>query len=102
THKTKTYILSLHDALPIFKKHLKNYQTKTRTKISFDKIDYNFMQAFQIFLIGWEEVNEKTGFVKTLNNITIAKQLSTLKTFLGYARRQGIKVTEGYKDSSRK
>ena len=82
------------------KKHLKNYQTKTRTKIRFNKIDYNFMQAFQNFLIGWEEVNEKTGFVKTLNNITIAKQLSTLKTFLGYARRQGIKVNEGYKDFS--
>ncbi|MEX2568543.1 MAG: phage integrase SAM-like domain-containing protein [Cyclobacteriaceae bacterium] len=28
-------------------KHLKNYQAKTRTKIRFDKIDYNFMQAFQ-------------------------------------------------------
>lgn len=82
------------------KKHLKNYQSKTRTKIRFDKIDYNFMQAFQNFLIGWEEVNEKTGFVKTLNNITIAKQLSTLKTFLGYARRQGIKVNDGYKDFS--
>lgn len=82
------------------KKHLKNYQTKSRTKIRFNKIDYSFMQAFQNFLIGWEEVNEKTGFVKTLNNITIAKQLSTLKTFLGYARRQGIKVNEGYKDFS--
>jgi integrase len=82
------------------KKHLKNYQAKTRTKIRFNKIDYSFMQAFQNFLIGWEEVNEKTGFVKTLNNITIAKQLSTLKTFLGYARRQGIKVNEGYKDFS--
>ncbi|MEX2568542.1 MAG: hypothetical protein WD431_21550 [Cyclobacteriaceae bacterium] len=31
-----------------------------------------------------------------MNNITIAKQLSILKTFLGYARRQGIKVNDGY------
>lgn len=82
------------------KKHLKNYQAKTRTKIRFDKIDYNFMQAFQNFLIRWKEVHEKTGSVKTLNNITISKQLSTLKTFLGYAKRQGIKVNDGYKDFS--
>lgn len=82
------------------KKHLKNYEAKTRTKIRFEKIDYNFMQAFQNHLIGWEEVHETTGKLKTLNNITIAKQLSTLKTFLGYAKRQGIKVNEGYKDFS--
>ncbi len=82
------------------KKHLKNFQAKSRTKIRFDKIDYNFMQAFQNHLIGWEEVHETTGKVKTLNNITIAKQLSTLKTFLGYAKRQGIKVNDGYKDFS--
>ncbi|WP_339905359.1 site-specific integrase [uncultured Cyclobacterium sp.] len=82
------------------KKHLKNYETKTRTKIRFDKIDYNFMHAFQNHLIGWEEVHETTGTVKTLNNITIAKQLSTLKTFLGYAKRQGIKVNDGYKEFS--
>ncbi|SHN22931.1 Site-specific recombinase XerD [Cyclobacterium lianum] len=82
------------------KKHLKNYEAKTRSKIRFDKIDYNFMQAFQNHLIGWEEVHETTGTVKTLNNITIAKQLSTLKTFLGYAKRQGIKVNDGYKEFS--
>ena len=55
---------------------------------------------FKTILIGWEEVHETTGTVKTLNNITIAKQLSTLKTFLGYARRQGIKVNDGYKEFS--
>jgi integrase len=82
------------------KRHLKNFQAKTRNNFRFDKVDYNFMQSFQNFLIGWEEVHETTGTVKTLNNITIAKQLSTLKTFLGYARRQGIKVNEGYKDFS--
>lgn len=82
------------------KKHLKNYQIKTKTNIRFDKIDYSFMHAFQNFLIGWEEVHETTGTVKTLNNITIGKQLSTLKTFLGYAKRQGIKVNDGFKDFS--
>ncbi|SHM88391.1 Site-specific recombinase XerD [Cyclobacterium lianum] len=82
------------------KYHLKNYEAKTRTKIRFDKIDYTFMQSFQNFLIGWEKVHETTGTVNTLNNITIAKQLSTLKTFLGYAKRLGIKVNDGYKDFS--
>ena len=33
-----------------------------------------------------------------LNNTTIAKALSTLKTFLGYARSQGIKVNDSYRD----
>jgi integrase len=33
-----------------------------------------------------------------LNNTTIAKALSTLKTFLGYARRNGIKVNDSYRD----
>ncbi|WP_158859765.1 site-specific integrase [Lunatibacter salilacus] len=82
------------------KKHLKNYQIKTKTNIRFDKIDYSFMHAFQNFLIGWEERHETTGTLKTLNNITIGKQLSTLKTFLGYAKRQGIKVNDGFKDFS--
>ena len=80
------------------KNHLKNYEVKTRNKIRFENIDYTFMQSFQNFLIGWEKVHETTGTVNTLNNITIAKQLSTLKTFLGYAKRLGIKVNDGYKD----
>lgn len=80
------------------KKHLNNYQKKTKHKIQFEKIDYSFMQSFQNFLIGWKEIHIKTKREKTLNNISIAKQLSTLKTFLGYAKRQGIKVNTGYKD----
>src|SRR5690606_509487 len=67
------------------KKHLTNYQNHTRSKVRFDSIDYNFLQSFQNFLIGWEEVNEKTKRVSTLNNTTISKQLRTLKTFLSYA-----------------
>ena len=74
------------------KKHLNKYQKKTKQIIQFSKIDYSFMQSFQNFLIGWKEVNKKTKGEKTLNNISIAKQLSTLKTFLGYAKRQGIMV----------
>ena len=33
-----------------------------------------------------------------LNNTTIAKQLSTVKTFLNYAKKQGVIVSDKYKD----
>lgn len=80
------------------KKYLQGYESKMRTKLTFDKIDYSFMQSFQNFLINWKEVNKKTKRVKTINNITIAKQLSTLKTIMGYAKRNGIEVNNGYRD----
>lgn len=80
------------------KKHLQNYQIAKRTKIRFDKIDNAFMRSFQNFLIQWEEVNPNTKRVKTLNNVTIAKQLTTFKTFLNYAKFEGIEVSEKYKD----
>src|SRR5690606_749337 len=35
---------------------------------------------------------------KTVHHVTIAKELSTLKTLLNYAKRSGIKVSDGYKD----
>ncbi len=43
--------LSVYKAL---KRHLKNCQRYTRTKVKFDKIDFNFHQSFQNFLIKWE------------------------------------------------
>ncbi len=82
------------------KKHLTNYQNHTRIKVRFDQIDYNFLQGFQRFLIDWEEVNENTKRVSTLNNTTISKQLRTLKTFLSYAKKKGIEVNPGHKDFS--
>lgn len=82
------------------KKHLTNYQNHSRSKVRFDQIDYNFLQAFQGFLISWEETNEKTKRVSSLNNTTISKQLRTLKTFLSYAKKKGISVNPGHKDFS--
>ncbi len=70
------------------KRHLEAYQKHTRTKVRFSEMDYAFFQSFQNFLIKYREIN----------NVTIAKQLSTLKTFLGYALKNGIKVADGYKD----
>lgn len=79
------------------RKHLKNYESaKRENKVRFDRIDYHFMEGFQRFLVEWEERTKK-GTVKTLNNITIAKQISTLKTFLGYAQKLGIEVNPSYK-----
>lgn len=82
--------LSVYKAL---KKHLRAYELAKNTKVRFDKMTYDFFTSFQNFLI-----NHTTDQGKTLNNITIAKQLSTLKTFLNYAKRSGIKFGDGYKD----
>lgn len=70
------------------KNHLQLYQHETKHKVRFETIDYSFFQRFQAFLINQGK----------LNNTTIAKALSTLKTFLSYARKNGIKVNDSYRD----
>ena len=82
------------------KNHLLAYQTETRHKVRFETIDYAFFQRFQNFLIGRTKTNASGEVSSLLNNTTIAKALSTLKTFLGYARKNGIKVNDSYKDFS--
>jgi site-specific recombinase XerD len=79
------------------KNHLQAYQQETKKKIAFDKIDYSFFQSFQNFLIGRTKTVKGKTF-PMLNNTTIAKQLSTVKTFLNYAKKQGINVSDKYKD----
>lgn len=77
------------------KNHLQAYQQQTKIKVTFDKIDKSFFQSFQNFLVGRKkEVAGKE--VPLLNNITIAKQLSTLKTFLNYAKDCDIEVNGNY------
>ncbi len=77
------------------RKHLQDYEAANRVSLSFDKIDYAFMESFQKFLLNKEI---KIGDTKRkLQNTTIAKQLSTLKTFIGYAKKYGIEVNETYK-----
>ncbi|MFD2961004.1 MULTISPECIES: phage integrase SAM-like domain-containing protein [Olivibacter] len=73
--------------------HLQAFEAHTKRKVRFDEINYAFFQSFHNFLI-----EHKTEKGKTLNNITIAKQLSTLKTFLGYARKHGIVTNDSYRD----
>lgn len=87
--------LSVYKAL---KNHLIAFRQETKKKISFDAIDYSFFQSFQNFLLTITKVDKSGVEYKTLNNTTIAKQLSTVKTFLNYAKRQGLQVSDKYKD----
>lgn len=77
--------------------HLINYCKDTGKKVTFDNIDYNFFQSFQNYLY-LDKVDSNGKVTKGLNNTTAAKQLSTIKTFLNYARKQGIEVSAKYKD----
>ncbi|MBO9683586.1 MAG: site-specific integrase [Flavisolibacter sp.] len=83
------------------KSHLQGYEEQTGKKITFDKIDYTFFQGFQNYLVSLtktelDKETQKPKTVKLLNNITVAKQLSTLKTFLSYARTHGHDVSNKY------
>jgi integrase len=80
------------------KTHLYNYQQQTRNKVAFDKIDYSFFQSFQAYLLSLKVKTADGKIAPRLNNTTIAKQLSTIKTFLNYARIQGVKVSDKYRD----
>lgn len=95
--------LSVYKAL---KGHLLAYQTEKKKKVTFEMMDYSFFQDFQNFLITPRNVyvpskkkdTEGKWKLISLNNTTIAKQLSTIKTFLNYARLRGIKVDGNYSD----
>lgn len=71
------------------KNHLEDFQTWSTTKVTFDRIGLSFFEEFQNYLIEHKA---------SLNNITIAKQLSTLKTLLGYARKHGIEMNQSFRD----
>jgi integrase len=79
------------------KNHLEAYQRETKHKVRFETIDYAFFQRFQNFLIARTKTDKEGNVSPMLNNTTIAKALSTLKTFLGYARKNGIKVNDNYR-----
>ena len=69
--------------------HLYDFETKNSIKITFENIDISALKQFQNHLIT----------VRGLNNITVAKQLSTLKTILDRARKEyKINVNQDYRD----
>lgn len=83
------------------KNHLKGFQDANpkRNRATFENIDGKFLTTFQKYLNTL--VKEEGGqMVPKLNNVTVAKQLSCLKTFLNNARKQGIKVNPQFKDFS--
>jgi integrase len=82
------------------KNHLQAYQDETKDKVRFDSIDYGFFQRFRTFLIRRTKTDKAGKISPMLNNTTIAKALSTLKTFLNYAKKQGIKVNDNYSSFS--
>jgi integrase len=71
------------------KNHLIAFEQSKSVSVDFERIGLSFFEEFQNFLI-----EERT----TLNNITIAKQLSTLKNLLGYARKHGIEMNQSFRD----
>jgi integrase len=79
------------------KNHLKAYQDSTGDKVTFEGIDKAFFTKFQDFLITRTKVDKAGNKSPMLNNTTIAKSLSTLKTFLNYAIDSGIEVNLNYK-----
>jgi len=68
--------------------HLTSFKVIRNSDLDFPSIDLSFLNQFQNYLI------EKTA----LNNTTIAKQLSTLKTILNYAKSYGHNVSQSYRD----
>jgi integrase len=80
------------------KNHLKAYQDATKHKVTFEGIDYSFFNKFQNVLIKRTKTDKAGNVNPMLNNTTIAKALSTLKTFLSYAKTEGIKVNDTYRD----
>ncbi len=78
------------------KTHLQGFEQKNKVKIAFDSINYPFFKSFQNYMFGLTKKDKDGKTVKALNNITIAKQLSTLKTLLNNAKANGIDVSTKY------
>ncbi len=86
-----------HGSLSVYKSlknHLVNFQKLKGAKVRFSSIDKKFFEEFQKYLLHLETKKIPEG----LCNTTIAKQLSTLKTFLNKTGDYGIKITDEYKN----
>ena len=69
------------------KGHLKAYQAKTKTKLTFDSINLDFFYSYVSFLKKYTPKNSsKNGLAQN----TIAKDITTLKVFLGEAVDMGL------------
>lgn len=68
--------------------HIADYEKYKRTRITIKQADYGFLEGFYNFLI---EIKEQI-------NVTAAKQITTVKTFLSFARKYGYEVNQTYHD----
>ncbi|WP_099365161.1 site-specific integrase [Sphingobacterium sp. 1.A.4] len=68
--------------------HIADYEKLKRTRITLTDAGYGFLQAFYSYLID----------VKQQINVTAAKQITTVKTFLSFARKYGYKTNDTYHD----
>lgn len=96
THKTGT--LKVYTGLGA---HIAEFEKTKRITVTFESMDIATLKAFQSYLSSDKHYTAKGGkiIVKRMNNITIAKQISTLKTLLSYARTEyKINVNPDYRD----
>ncbi len=68
--------------------HIADYEKQKRTRITLTHAGYGFLQSFYNYLIE----------VKGQINVTAAKQITTVKTFLSFARKYGYKINDTYHD----
>jgi len=68
--------------------HLKEFEKSRSTNFTFENTDVAMLRAFHGFLADVKHRTSKKGktIERNMNNITAAKQMSTLKTLLNYAR----------------
>ncbi|OLY91800.1 Site-specific recombinase XerD [Cnuella takakiae] len=78
--------------------HLAFFERNTRQRVTFEGLDVPTLRSFHAFLVS-ERIDEKGAAVDPMNNTTSAKQMSTLKTLLNYARTiYKIPVRQDYRD----
>lgn len=68
--------------------HIEAYQKLKRVKITLEEANYSFLQGFYNYLI------TEVGQI----NVTATKQVTTVKTFLSFARKHGFTVNQTYHD----
>lgn len=98
TGSTKPGTLKVYTGLA---SHLADYEKHSGKKTAFQKMDIPFLRGFHSYLNSDRSVIRKGEKVqvKAMNNITAAKQLTTLKTLLNYARvHYKIEVNQSYRD----
>lgn len=86
------------------KEHIKDFEKAKSEKISFENMDEFFLDKFQGFLTTSRKkiVPGKLGTLREkqirMRNTTAFKQVSSLKSFLVFAKKKGAPVNESYSD----